>query len=265
MEKKLTVTIVTFFTDFLVLNEAIKSIKNDFDSAYFVIVDNSQSDGYFRELKKFLFEYQNIVIINTTSNKGYGAGHNYAEKHCPESIYHLIVNPDIRVHKGSLKAMIEYMEKEKSISILFPKILNSDESLQYLNTREPSLLDLMINRFPLKFFKNLHFLKKREEYFRMKDIGYDSNYDLQFLSGCFMLFRRKAYALVNGFDENYFMYFEDWDICKKITSKGLRISYLHSSKVTHYYERGSTKKIKLFISLIVSMIRYFGKWGWKLW
>ena len=172
MEEKLTVSIVTFFTNFSLLNETIRSITNDLNNAYFVIVDNSQSSEYFNKLREFRFDAEKIAIINTSSNKGYGYGHNFAQKYTPDSLYHLVVNPDITVHAGSLKKMIEYMEKENNISLLFPKILNVDGSLQYLNTREPTLLNLMLNRFPLKHFKEFSFLTNQLNNLFLNDNDY---------------------------------------------------------------------------------------------
>ena len=99
----------------------------------------------------------------------------------------------------------------------------------------------------------------------MRDVGYNHNYDLPLISGCFMLIVRQVFKNVKGFDESYFMYFEDFDLCKKIGDQNGRISYLSTSKVTHNWVRGSTKNFFLFLSLIRSSIIYFNRWGWKFW
>jgi GT2 family glycosyltransferase len=82
-------------------------------------------------------------------------------------------------------------------------------------------------------------------------------------SGCFMLIKGEDFKLVNGFDERYFMYFEDYDLCLELNKKGKRIVYTPFSSVIHYYERGAHKNSKLFKIFMQSMYKFFDKWGWK--
>ena len=261
---ELSVTIVTYKTDYNLLIGAIQSIIDENSLSYIVVADNDSGENYFNNLKLSL-QHMNIDVISTHKNGGYGFGHNYAEKFCPDSKFHLIMNADIVVHKGSLKKMINYMKKESDIALLSPKILNPNGSIQYLNKRAPTVLDLFLRRILTKPLKNVRFFKRRLHHYEKRDIGYDHSYDLPLISGCFMLIVRKVFKNIKGFDESYFMYFEDFDLCKRIGVQGYRISYLSNSMVTHYWERGSAKNLKLFVSLVRSAIIYFNRWGWKLW
>jgi len=261
---QLTVTIVTYKTDLHLLKKALQSVIEDCFDAYLIIVDNNSGKVYFDALKENLHDF-NVNLYSTKKNGGYGYGHNYAEKHCPPSRFHLVMNADIVVHKGSLIRMLDYMKKNSDISILSPKVLNPDGSLQYLNKREPTVIDIILRRLVVGFLAKINFFQRRMHYYEMRDIGYDTNYNLTLASGCFMLFDRKSFIKAKGFDEVFFMYFEDFDLSKRIIEFGGRIAYFSDSQVTHYWERSSSKNFFLFMSLIKSSIIYFNRWGWKLW
>jgi GT2 family glycosyltransferase len=261
---ELTVTIVTFKTDLSKLKEAIESVLSEINSVFVIVADNDSGEDYFNALRHCLSNSY-VNVLSTKRNGGYGFGHNYAERNCPPSSFHLVMNADVLIHDGALNKMIDYMKKNPSISILAPKVLNPDGSLQYLNKREPTLLDFILRRIFIGPLREISFVKKRLNYFEMRDIGYDNNYDLNRISGCFMLFDRTFFQKVNGFDENFFMYFEDFDLCRRISDVGGRISFISNVSITHYWERGSSKDLKLFISLVKSMVIYFNKWGWKFW
>ncbi len=261
---ELTVTIVTYNTDLDVLQNAINSILGETEDLFIVVADNNSDKGYYSKLIKQL-RHNKIKVVRTELNGGYGYGHNYAESYCVHSKYHLIMNADIVVHEGSLNKMLDYMKNNNDIAILFPKVLNPDGSIQFLNKREPTLIDVALRRMIPNFLSKSKIIKRRMAYYEMRDIGYESNYDLPLVSGCFMLFDRNFFKKVQGFDESFFMYFEDFDICKRVSEAGGRISYIYSASITHFWERGSSKNVNLFLSLIRSMVLYFNKWGWRLW
>ena len=261
---ELTVTIVTYNTDIDLLHSAINSVVDSKSDVSIVVADNSENDLYHSLLKQQQFGSDKVKVVRTGFNGGYGYGHNYAEKHCPDSKYHLVMNADVVIHANSLDKMLQQM-RDSDISILSPKVLNIDGIIQYLNKREPALIDLVLRRATPSMFLDNKIIKKRMDFYEMRDVGYNSSYDLPLVSGCFMLFARDTFRKVDGFDERYFMYFEDFDICKKVSQAGGRITYMHNASITHFWERGSAKNFGLFVSLVKSMVLYFNKWGWKLW
>ena len=76
-----------------------------------------------------------------------------------------------------------------------------------------------------------------------------------------MLFKTEDFKTLEGFDERYFLYMEDADICRKIDLLGKKKLYYPKVKITHQHQRGSSKNIKLFFHHISSAIKYFLKWG----
>jgi hypothetical protein len=88
-------------------------------------------------------------------------------------------------------------------------------------------------------------------------------YNAPVLSGCFTLFNTEALQKIGFYDDSFFMYFEDWDLSRRIHQKYKTIYYPKVS-ITHEYESGANKNKKLFIIFIKSAIKFFNKWGWIL-
>ncbi len=153
------------------------------------------------------------------------------------------------------------MDRNPDIGITCPKVLNEDGSIQLLNKRYPTVYDLFIRRFlPQK----LHgMFKNRLAWYETRDIGYETIHDVEFMSGCFMFCRTDVLKTLGGFDDRYFMYFEDCDLGQKFQKAGYRTVYFPDATVTHLWERASHKSLKMACVLIVNMFRYFNKWGWK--
>ncbi len=160
--------------------------------------------------------------------------------------------------------MIQYMEEHKDTVLLAPKVVYPDGNIQYLNKRKPTVLDIILRRIVPNYLSKINIIKKRMDYYEMRDKDHDSIFNLDIASGCFMLLRRGVFQKANGFDEIYFMYFEDFDLSRKLSKYG-KLVYYPKCKITHHWERGSKKNIYLFASLVRSACLYFNKWGWRIW
>ncbi len=251
-----TATIVIYNNPPNIIRGAIESFLSCSLNTAIHILDNSPTDAlklYFADLPVKYHFYG--------SNAGYGRGHNKALGECLESKYHVIINPDIVIAPSTIEKLLCYMNDNPDIGIVSPKVLNEDGSIQYLNKRYPTVFDLFARRF---IPKSLHYLiQHRLDRYEMKDVGYEDLCDVECISGCFMFCRTEVLKAVGGFDDRYFMYFEDFDLSRKIQLAGYRTVYYPSATVTHLWERASHKSIKMTWVFIVSMYRYFNKWGWK--
>jgi len=259
----ITVTIVTYKTDLEILESAVRCIQSKVFNIYIVIADNDSGVNYFSKLQA-KYRDSNINVVATGKNGGYGFGHNYAERQCPESKYHLVMNADVKFDSQCIDYMYRYMQDHEDLVLIAPKVLNPDGTLQYLNKREPTVLDLLLRRITPSFLQDVGFMKNRFDYYEMRDVDHDVEYDLDLVSGCFMFFSRDAFQKVKGFNESYFMYFEDFDLSKRLSEFG-RMAYVPKCEIIHYWGRGSKHSFSLFLSLISSAIVYFNRWGWRFW
>jgi len=198
-------------------------------------------------------------------NVGYGRAHNWAIRNSAESRYHLVMNPDVVIHQGTLEQLVTYMDRAPEVGLISPKILNEDGSIQYLNKRLPTVFDLFARRFLPSFLQKLHFIKERMDYYVMMDKGYDSIQEVPYITGCFMLFRKSVLEKVGGFDENIFMYLEEADITRRVNNAGYKSIYYPYASITHKWARGSHNSVRLTYITIKSAFYYFNKWGWRWW
>jgi len=220
------------------------------------IVDNSPT----QELKSHLSDLPAKYHFSAR-NSGYGRGHNKAIDACSESKYHIIINPDITIAPSTIELLAAFMDDNADIGIVCPKILNPDGTLQPLNKRYPTVFDLFIRRFLPKSLL-LHFQRRLDRY-EMRDIGYDSVCDVEFTTGCFMFCRTSVLRQVGGFDPRYFLHLEDCDLGRMVQEAGHRTVYFPGATVTHEWGREPHKSYKMLLVMVVSMVRYFNKWGWK--
>lgn len=255
---ELTAGIVTHNSDFTNLSNTVESYQRVKLNKQLIIHDNSSSESYKSNLKNLNFDK-----LISGPNNGYSFGHNRIFDSTPLAKYHLILNPDVVIPLGTLEAMIKYMDTHHEVGLLVPKILNPDGSLQMLNKRQPSVFNLFARRFLPKFVQNFPKIQKKMENYVMMDKGYESSYEVPYMSGCFMLFRREVFEKINGFDESFFMYLEDADITRR-ASEISKCVYFHEKSITHHWSRGSHKSLKLTWISVKSSFTYFNKWGWSL-
>lgn len=232
----------------------INSIVNSSIKVKLFIVDNSSND----KLKLLLNNFE-VVYIKNEKNIGFGKAHNIAINKAIEykSDYHLIINPDISFNSDVINELIKRAEKEMEIGLIMPKIIFPNGNMQLLCKLLPTPLNLIFRRFfPFKIIVN-----KMNERYELRSFDYTKEAEIPSLSGCFMFVRTSILEKVRGFDERYFMYLEDIDLCRKI-SEFSKLLYFPETFVVHNYEKGSYKNKKLLLYHIQSSIKYFNKWGW---
>jgi len=145
------------------------------------------------------------------------------------------------------------MIQNQNIGLMMPKLLNSDSSLQYL----PKLLPTPFSIFKRIFKVNQNFIDQYE----MRFVPTQQIYNSPIISGCFTLLNLKVIEIVGSYDESFFMYFEDFDLSRRV-HKDYKTIYFPDTYVTHGYDSGAKKNFKLFFAFILSAFKYFNKWGW---
>ena len=192
------------------------------------------------------------------NNKGYGSGHNVALRKAIEmgSQYHLVVNPDVWFGAEVIPALWRLMEEDETIAQVMPKVLFLNGSVQRLAKLLPTPFDLFS-----RFFLPAMLISRRNDRFELKHSGYDKIMNVPFLSGCFMFLRVSALQSEGLFDERFFMYMEDVDITRRLHTKYKTLFYPAVS-IYHRFSRLSYHKWRLSLIHMISVMKYFNKWGW---
>jgi GT2 family glycosyltransferase len=217
-------------------------------------IDNSQKENeYLKEISKNKINY-----IHTGKNLGYGRGHNIAlRKSINSSVkYHLVLNPDIYFSVKILDEIIYFMNKNTDVGHLLPKAFNPSNKIEF-NCR---MLPTPFNLFARSFLPNF-FYKISNDKYDLKYTGYNTIINAPQLSGSFMFMRVSALKEVGIFDERFFMYCEDVDLCRRIHRNFKTIFYPHVN-IIHRHEKASYKSIKMKFIHIINAIKYFNKYGW---
>jgi len=247
---QITASIVLYKENVEVLQKTINSFLNTSLAKKLYLIDNSPNDS----LKKYA-DHPDIEYIFNNNNLGFGAAHNVVLKNINNnSEYHLILNPDVEFKPHVIPELITQLKKEKEVSMVSPRVVYPNGELQYTCRRYPSFFDLVIRVF--RIFKNRIAYKE----YRNQDLS--KGFYPDFIHGCFMLFRTQSFVNLKGFDERYFLYMEDADICKRIDGAGSKKIYYPEEEIIHIHRKDSGKNIQLFFRHFISALKYFNKWGY---
>ena len=246
----LSIAIVAYNDEEDVVN-AVESIERCTPSSVsktIYIVDNSEERGTLSELSN---RYPDVKYEFSNENLGFGKGHNSVLGRL-DSKYHAIVNPDIILNEDAFSKLIEFME-EGEYGMCVPRITDEEGNLLAVYRRELTVFDMFIRMFLKVGFK------KRRAYHTMQDMDYSLPFEVPFAQGSFLVIRTELFKEINGFDERFFLYMEDADLCKRVNEKS-KLMYCPYTSVVHKWEKGSHKSLKLFLLHVKSMLLYFKKW-----
>lgn len=252
----LTSSVVLYKTRAVQLSALIDCVKKSgiMDKIYFV--DNSPNESLHAvceavEKSEYIFNGKNI---------GYGAAHNIAIKKAIQagSEYHIVLNPDIKFEPDVLLKLVEFMDGNSDAVYVLPKVVYPNGELQYLCKLLPTPFDLIFRRFMPK----TKLLRKINDRYTLKMSGYDKIINPPCLSGCFMFMRTGALEKSNiFFDDQYFMYCEDFDLIRRLHRVGKTLFYPDVT-IIHDHAKESYKNKKMLFEHIKSAIKYFNKFGW---
>lgn len=254
MTNRITCCIVLYENDIAILNKTIDSLLNNCINIKIYLVDNSPT-----ECLMSLVKHEGIEYTHNPSNPGFGAAHNIAITKAIESgsKYHFVINPDAYFKEDVINLMVSFMSKHKEIGMMMPKILNEDGTVQNLPKLLPSPYSILMRKLKKPEIIYTKFINRYE----LRKVPEDVIYNAPILSGCFTLLNLEAIKDVGMYDDKFFMYFEDWDLSRRIHQKYKTIYYPKVS-VYHGYESGANKSSRLFKIFLNSAFTYFNKWGW---
>jgi len=249
----LSISIVLYKNEAQEIQNLLNCIFKTCLSYKIYLVDNSPSD----KLNVFK-KVNNVEYIFNNRNSGFGKAHNIAlRKSVHQSLYHLVLNPDVEFGEGVLEEIYSYMQANNNVGQVLPKVFYNNGHLQKLCHLLPQPANLISRRF----FQQTKWAKKLNDEYELRGFNYDRCLNIPNLSGCFMFLRCSVLKQAGLFDERYFMYMEDVDLCRRIHAISKTMFYPGVS-IVHGFEKESYNNPALLKHHIASAIKYFTKWGW---
>ncbi len=257
MDKKLSICIVAYKGYEEVIN-AIASIEQHTSkvvSKRIFIVDNSSTERNVdrRQLEIEISKYDDVSYFDIGENLGFGKGHNYVLP-LLDSDYHAIVNPDILLKYETFLPILTYMNENPDVGMVIPNITDEFGVRQAVYRKELTISDILIRIFCKKLFR------KRDLDHTLQYKDYTKPFQVPFGQGSFLVIRTDLFRELGGFDEGFFMYLEDADLCKRVNDVS-KLMYIPDATVIHKWKQGSHKSIRLLIYHLRSIKYYFQKWG----
>ncbi len=209
----------------------IEGAKLSFPHEYFV-VDNASGDGTIEMVSK---RFPWATPIASDQNIGFGAGNNLGINRA-KGDYVILLNPDLTVFPGEIEAWIDWMDKNPDVGISGPRVLNPDGSDQDSCYRFPGLFIPVYRR---TFFGHSPWGKKAIASYLMHDMNRAAEQDVDWVLGAALCIRRSVLEKVGNFDDRFFMYFEDADLCRRVWEAGHRVTYTPNARFVHYHKRES--------------------------
>jgi GT2 family glycosyltransferase len=253
---RLSISLVLYKDEPPLLQRCLECIRASQLPLHIYAVDNSPTNRL-----QAVCAGPDVSYVHGGENVGFGRAHNRALREGPRADYHLVLNSDISFSPEVLPRMLTYMDDHPDIGLLAPKVCFPNGQVQYLCKLYPSVFILFARRFLPRFLQRL--CMKSLERYEMRETGYDKVMEVSFLSGCFMLLRRKHLDETGPFDEKIFLYFEDWDLSYRMSKKHRTVFYPEVT-VLHEWHRGSYKSLLHTWLNIKSALYFFSKHGWKV-
>ena len=250
----LSIIIVNYNVKEFILNLLHSIKKASFNiSSEIIVIDNASDDGSVDAIKE---KFPSVKLIENKKNIGFGAANNKGLE-LAQGDYILFINPDCIVSEDTFDKMISFFENNKDCGLAGCKILNSDGTLQLACRRSfpgPWTSFTKVTGLSNIFPKSRIFTRYNLTY-----LDENQSYEVDAVSGSFMMIRKEVYNKVGGFDEQFFMYGEDLDLCYRVQKADYEVYYVHDTQIIHYKgestKRSNLDETKLFYDAMNKFVK----------
>ncbi|MEE4146822.1 MAG: glycosyltransferase [Halieaceae bacterium] len=271
---RLSVSIVLHNSSLPMLDRVLQSLARSAEVAHAAgrvghvlveVLDNSCDEPFCNEARAAIAGWPQSAIFRVVyrrlaDNRGFGAGHNSAI-HRLDSDFHLVLNPDAELAEDALSSGLTRLQEDPGIVLLSPRVQGPDGVQEFLCKRYPAVLLLLLRAFAPHFIRRL--FQGRLDRYEMRDLcSGTAEAEIPLASGCFMLARSAALQSVGGFDERYFLYFEDFDLSLRLGSQG-RLVFSPAMHIVHHGGYAANKGLRHIAYFVRSGTRFFRQHGWR--
>jgi len=216
----------------------LKSIKeNDIGVSYEIIVVNNNPEESIK--MPLLKTCHDLVYIASPNNIGYGSGNNLGIKYA-RGEYLFILNPDTWITKGRVRDAINILNRDPGVAIVAPNLVdNSGVLFEKQGTRTLTPITAMFSlTFLSRLFPNNRYLRD----FYMLDVSKSDLRQVEVVPGTAFIVRKSVFYEIGGFDQNFFLFFEETDLCMRISSRGYKILTTPDLVIAHDWIPGEGGK-----------------------
>ncbi|MFA5961407.1 MAG: glycosyltransferase family 2 protein [Parcubacteria group bacterium] len=207
-----------------------------------VIVVNNDAE---QEIVALTEAFPKVRVMQNQKNSGFGSANNFGAKEAKGEVL-FFLNPDTEVSSGKISSVLEEFSKDVDLGILGAKLINPDSTVQkWIAGGEVSLWRIIGNNFCM--IRDKKYWQSSEET------------SVAWVAGTAMFARKKLFLELGGFDEQFFMYFEDTDLCRRMRLFGKNVLYFPAFSVLHHGGKSFSEKNKQKKAYYLSQERYFKK------
>jgi N-acetylglucosaminyl-diphospho-decaprenol L-rhamnosyltransferase len=230
--KDVSILIVHYNTPGL-LRQTLKGIvRVDIQLNYEVIVVDNNPEHRIGQMVRQ--EFPHVQLIVSDRNLGFGAGMNKAMEQA-SGRYLFVFNPDMILMPGSVETLMQYMDERKDVGMVGPQLRNPDGSHQNSCYRFSKPSTILYRRLP--FLRSLKKARSELRDYLMEDADHSLTQEVDYILGAAMFIRREAIKEVGGFDPEFFVYFEDQDLCRRFWEAHWKVIYHPAAHLIHYHRR----------------------------
>jgi len=271
---RLTVSIVLHDSPLDLLQGALESLRASAEAAREAgyvdtievrLVDNASAEHYRSRLAALVRDWPESAGLTLAcqwlpGNRGYGHGHNTAIGSL-ESDVHLVLNPDVELATDTLCAGLSLLAHNPDVVLVSPRVVGSGGEQEFLCKRYPSVLVLLLRGFAPGFVQR--WFRHRLDVYEMRDLcAGEEQVDVGIASGCFMLMRTPVLRAAGGFNEDFFLYFEDFDLSLRLEHRG-RLVFDPAVRIVHHGGYAASKGWRHLRYFLASGILFFNRHGWR--
>lgn len=250
--------IILCWNDLKVIENCLDSIYATEDSIQFEVIvsDNGSTDGSIEFVRK---SYPQVRVIENGVNLRFAKANNVGIR-ASQGDYVLILNPDTLIHVGTLDQILRFADKHPEAGAFGCKVLNFDGSHQRSGRPFPTTRSEWIVALNLRPLAHLSKWFVSDNY---PGWAGETQRTVDWLSGCFILVRGELLKRLGGFDEQFFYYYEDMDLCHRIWNAGYSVLYTPEVAITHLGGQSTNKRfprINFALDSQITRYRYFYKY-----
>ena len=218
-----------------------------------IVIDNASIDGSAEMVKN---DFQQVILMENSDNRGFATANNQGMA-VAKGRYMLLLNSDTVVLDNAIANIVNFADENPQIAVTGCRVLNPDRTLQRTCFMFPSVLNMLLSSTYLyKLFpKNRFFGREQMTWWNRNDVR-----QVDVVTGCFMLVRRKAIDQVGMMDEQFFMYSEETDWCYRFREKNWKVMFAPVGQIIHFGGQSTAQKpVAMIVQLRLSILKFMKK------